>query len=117
MGKIMKIERYSFGEMIIDDRFYTKDLKIIKGCIVDSWWRKDGHSLCLSDIDDILQENPERIIIGCGYSGFLKVPPLLIAGLQKKGISLIDVPTQKAVEMFNSAGDLKKAAFGFHLTC
>ena len=53
----MKIEKYSFGEMLIDRRSYTNDLKIIKGRIIENWWRKDGHSLCLSDINDILEES------------------------------------------------------------
>lgn len=103
--------------MIIDGKRYTSDLKIIKSCIFDKWWRKEGHSLCLSDIDDILQEKPERIVIGCGYSGVLKVPSSLKADLQHQGIALIDVPTRKAVEMFNASNDLEKSVYGFHLTC
>ena len=113
----MKIEKYSFGEMIIDGKTFTSDLKIIGGRIVSHWWRRDGHSLCLEDIDDALKEKIDTFVMGCGYSSVLKVPSSLKKALSERGITLIDLPTVKAVEKFNQTDDLKKASFGFHLTC
>lgn len=113
----MKIENYSFGEMKIEGRPYTSDLKIINGQITVNWWRKEGHSLTLEDIKDVLNAGPKTFVMGCGYASVLKVPHQLKEVLSQKGIKIIDVPTKKAVDIFNSSPDLKKTAFGFHLTC
>ena len=113
----MKIESYSFGEIVIDGKRYTSDLKIIQGSIVCNWWRKDGHSLCENDIKDALSAGVNKFIIGCGYSSALKVPEALKKTLADRGIILISLPTKKAVEEFNNTTDLIKTAFGFHLTC
>ena len=113
----MKIEKYSFGEMIIDGQTFTADLKIIKAHVMSGWWREQGHSLSLTDIEDVLKQNPLAFIIGCGYSGTLKVPPALKKSLNDRGIDLVDVTTQEAVAIFNSTDDLLRTAFGFHLTC
>ena len=113
----MKIENYSFGEMKIGGKSYTSDLKIINGQIIVNWRRKEGHSLTPEDIKDVLHAKPKTFVVGCGYASVLKVPAQLKNILSQKGIEIIDVPTKKAVDIFNSTTDLEKTAFGFHLTC
>ena len=113
----MKIEDYSFGTIIIDGSSYTNDLKIIDGQIIRDWWRKEGHGLCLEDIKDVLDSDAQTFVMGCGYAGILKVTASFKDLLSKKGIQIMDVPTRKAVDLFNSSSDLNKTAFGFHLTC
>jgi len=72
------IEDYSFGKIIINGKKYDSDLIIFKDHIYDSWWRKEGHNLCIDDIKEIIDIKPEVLIIGTGYFGLMKVPQELI---------------------------------------
>ncbi|MFO7818847.1 MAG: MTH938/NDUFAF3 family protein [Halanaerobacter sp.] len=113
----MKIESYSFGELIIDGEHYSSDLLICGEEIKSNWWRKEGHSLCRADLGWILKQNPELLIIGTGKSGVMTVPHSLEQELESN-LDLIIERTGQAVQTFNqmSKKDLKLAA-GFHLTC
>ncbi len=86
--------------------------------IVENWWRKDGHRVYPEDVTDILDENPEVLVVGTGYAGFMEVPGFLRSLLERKNIHLIAEKTPEAVKTFNhlrSQG--KRVAAAFHLTC
>lgn len=113
----MKIETYSFGEMVVDGERYTSDLLLCGGVIKSDWWRKEGHSLCREDLAWVLNQNPDLLIIGTGKSGVMTVPQTLKESLESE-LDLIVEQTAQAVKTFNQhqRQDLKVAA-GFHLTC
>lgn len=113
----MKIESYSFGEMIIDGEHYSSDLLICGEEIKPNWWRNEGHSLCRADLSWVLNKNPELLIIGTGKSEVMTVPHSLEQELESD-LDLIIERTGQAVQTFNqqSRNDLKVAA-GFHLSC
>jgi hypothetical protein len=111
------IDHYSFGKIIIDGVTYTSDIKIIDGNVIPNWWRKDGHSICKEDIEDIIDAIPDIFILGTGNFGFLKVPTEFIEYLKKIDIELVAEKTEKACELYNNHAKDKKVAFGAHLTC
>ncbi|WP_457571275.1 Mth938-like domain-containing protein [Desulfovulcanus sp.] len=112
------IEKYSFGQIVVDGKRYTTDLKIIKGQVVPNWYRKKGHLVFLEDIEDIIQAKPRIIIIGKGKPGLLRVDDSLKKFLEKQGISLIEQKTAQAVLTFNELYlEKEPVAAGFHLTC
>lgn len=114
----MQIAKYSFGKMIIDGQVYTKDLKIVRGEVVSSWFRASGHRVSLGDIRDILQAAPEAVVFGQGKPGMMKVLPEVREKFASEGILMEEMPTAKAVNRVN--GLLAKGvdvAAGFHLTC
>jgi len=112
------IEQYSFGSIIISEKRYTSDLKIINGAIIPNWWRKNGHSVDVNDVADILNAEPDYLIIGSGSSCLMKVTDRLRQHLVDIGVEVIVEPTFKAVEIFNQMYiDGKKVVGGFHLTC
>lgn len=114
----MKIEKYEFGKIIIDGRTFDKDLKICINKIIPEWWRKEGHHLYLEDIQDLLEKEPEVLIIGTGYVGMMKVDREVKEYCEKRGISLHVNRTSKAVKLFNElVQQKKKIAAAFHLTC
>lgn len=113
----MKIETYSFGKMVYDGKTYTSDLIIYPLHVDASWWRLQGHLLQMQDLTDILKEEPGTLIIGTGYMGVMKVPAELRKQLESKHIELHVEKTQKAVDLFNSAGKTGKVIAAFHLTC
>ena len=118
--RLMKIESYRFGEIVIDGIHYTKDLKIIRGKTFDNWWRSQGHTLQLSDILDVVAAKPSTLIVGTGAYGRMVVKPGLSEELESKGIRIEALPTESAIQKFNElASQLghEDIAIALHLTC
>ena len=112
------IENYSFGQLTINGEKYNKDVKICANEIVHPWWRKEGHIVEKEDIKDILQVNPEILVLGKGNPGMMKASKDLKEFLQNKGILLLEEPSAQAVDSFNQYLEQgKKVCAGFHLTC
>jgi hypothetical protein len=113
----MKLEHYSFGRLTIDGKTYTSDVIIYPGRVDSSWWRKEGHYLQLVDLVDVINANPEVLIIGTGYSGVMVVPKETVSHLESKGIEVHVARSEKAVEMFNKLQKEKIVIAALHLTC
>ena len=97
---------------------FCRDLKIVGNKIVENWRRKEGHRVDKEDITDILAEEPEVLVIGTGYAGFMEVSKSLHSALKKRNIRLIAGKTQEAVKTFNQLhSEGKRVAGAFHLTC
>jgi hypothetical protein len=113
------IEDYSFGKIRIKGQTYSQDVKILtEGRVQGSWWRRTGHQVDVSDVQDILEENPEVLVLGKGSPGQMQSSSRLAAELQKRGIQLIELPSQEAAAKFNELySQGKRVCAGFHLTC
>ena len=112
------IEAYQFGRMVIEKKKYTTDLKIINGRVVSNWWRKSGHAVEISDIEDILNSGVEVLVVGKGDPGQMRVTESLKRELKNRGIELIEKPTAEAYVIFNHHYEKGiKVAGAFHLTC
>jgi len=113
----MKIEHYSFGTITIDGKSYTSDVIIYPERVDSSWWRKQGHSLHIVDLKDVIPAGPEILIVGTGHSGGMVVPEETLSYLKSKGIDVHIARTDKAVELFNKFQKNKKTIAALHLTC
>ena len=111
------IESYSFGRIIINGEHYRSDVIIYPDRIRESWWRVRGHDLCMDDIKELLDYNPEVLIIGRGKSGMMKVSDRVQNEIRKLGIELITANTNEAVERYNKIAGKKKTVAALHLTC
>jgi len=112
------IEYYSFGKIQINGITYTSDIKILKQNVLANWWRKSGHRVMIEDIDDLLQSQPEIVILGKGKPGLMQATPELKKHLESLNIELIEESTSSAVKTFNQLLKQKKlVSAGFHLTC
>ena len=112
------IEQYSFGNIVINGRTFTSDLKILKGRVISDWWRKVGHSVSIDDVRDILDAKPDCFVLGKGKPGLMKADAALREALGTKGIELIEESTSEAIKSFNRlAQEGRDVAAGFHLTC
>jgi hypothetical protein len=113
----MKIDSYQFGKMVVNGETYTKDLKIFPDGVRSNWWRKSGHNLSRSDIEDVIEYQPETLIIGTGKSGVMSVGQEVKKYIKENGIKdLHVVKTDKAVELYNQA-EKRNTVAAFHLTC
>jgi len=113
----MVIEHYDFGEMIVDGKRYTSDLIIFPGRIKSNWWRREGHKLHIDDLREVINEKPEILVVGTGYSGIMKVPRETIEYVEKEGIKIIVKPTPEAYKIFNDLSKKHNVVGAFHLTC
>ena len=84
--------------------------------IVSDWWRRDGHSLALEDLDEVFDELPERLILGVGAHGRLHPDPATIAELERRGIAVQCLRTHDAVRRSGEL-DERLTAAALHLTC
>lgn len=113
----MKIEYYSFGNIIIDGKTYTSDVVIYPDRVDAAWWREEGHRLQIKDLTSLLNAKPHLLIIGTGYAGVMSVPEAVKGFIRSKGIEVIVEKTGKAVELYNAAPAGKTVIAAFHITC
>jgi len=112
------IEAFAFGNIVVNGKTYTDDIKIIQGKVVPTWWRKSGHRVDIDDIRDIIEAKPEILVLGKGKPGMMKSTPSLCQFLKEKNIEFIEEKTSKAINTFNRLfKEGKNVCAGFHLTC
>jgi hypothetical protein len=118
------IERYKFGSIVINGRTYNHDVIVDWDWRVDSWWRKESHTMDWDDFQKAIDKNPDVIIVGTGAYGVARITQFVQQEIAKKGIQLIVDKTEEAVKTFNviqqkmEEGEEKKRIVGlFHLTC
>jgi hypothetical protein len=110
------IDAYDFGRVRVDGREETRDVIVLPERVVREWWRRDGHGLVLEDLDAVLDELPERLIVGTGAYGRLRPDPATIEALRARGIQVEALPTAEAVERYAEL-DPRTTAAALHLTC
>ncbi len=116
--KALKIDRCSFGTLVINGMQYTEDLIIHPdGKILMPWRRKRGHQLSMDDLRDLVDSSPEVIVAGTGVSGDVIPDRNLEEDLSKLAIEFIAAPNEKAIKAFNELVPEKRVGAGFHLTC
>lgn len=111
-----RLEGYRFGRIVVDGREHVRDLIVLPGRVVGEWWRKDGHALVLEDLEDVLDELPERLVIGTGAAGRMRPDPELLRELRERGIEVEALPTAEAVRRYKEL-DPGRTAAALHLTC
>ena len=112
------IEKFSFGNIVIDGQKFTSDIKIINGSVVSDWWRMKGHRVDLEDIQDVIASAPEIVVIGKGSPGMMKTSSAVRNYLKNSSIRLIEEKTANAIDTFNRLAQAgEKVAGGFHLGC
>jgi hypothetical protein len=113
---VTRIDDYEFGSVTVDGQEERRDVIVLPDRVVRNWWRKDGHGLVLEDLLQVLDELPERLIVGTGAHGRMKPDPTTLEQLAERGIDVEALPTAEAVHRYNSL-DPAKAAAALHLTC
>lgn len=110
------ISDYRFGQVVVNGETHTRDVIVLPTRVVGNWWRKEGHSLVLEDLDDVIDEIPERLIVGCGAASQMRPDPETLEALRRRGIEVEVLPTAEAVRRFGACEPGRTAA-ALHLTC
>jgi hypothetical protein len=111
-----RLEDYSFGRLIVDGQEHTRDLIVLPNRVVSDWWRREGHSLAMEDLDDVLDELPGRLVLGVGAQSQLRPDPAVIEALERRGVQVECLPTDAAVRRYGEL-DERGTAAALHLTC
>ncbi len=111
-----RLADYSFGRLTVDGQEETKDVIVLPDRVVRGWWRRDGHSLVLEDLADVLDELPRRLIVGTGADGRMRPDPRALEQLRERGIEVEAMPTGDAVQRYGEL-DRRSTAAALHLTC
>jgi hypothetical protein len=114
------IESYKFGSIVIDGKTYRSDVIIFPDKVLDGWWRREGHRLCVEDLREVLgaEPKPEMIVVGTGNSGLMKVSHEVEETLRSSGIEFMAQPTEEACRAFNELlKSGRRVVAALHLTC
>jgi hypothetical protein len=111
------IESFNFGTIVIDGEEISHDIIIYPDRIDASWWRMKAHSLEKEDLTNVIEFEPEVLIVGTGANGRMRFPEETQDYIKSKGIELIISDTSRACEDYNKLKDKKKTVAVLHLTC
>jgi len=113
---VPRIEDYRFGHVVVDGKEQRRDVIVLPDRVVSDWWRAEGHRLALADLDEVIEELPERLVVGTGAYGQLRPEPEALHELRRRGVEVETLPTDKAVGRYSEL-DPRRTAAALHLTC
>lgn len=111
------IDDYRFGKIIINGQLFEKDLIIFSDRILPNWWREQGHSLSMADLNEVIAVKPKVLIIGTGMYGRIKIQDEIIQILESLDIEIIAVRTGNACQIYNQKKAENDVVSALHLTC
>ena len=111
-----RIDGYRFGRVLVDGVEQTKDVIVLPDRVVPNWWRKKGHSLGIEDLRDVLDEVPERLVVGTGAAGQMVPARSTLRRLRERGIEVEILRTDEAIRRYAELDPTSTAA-ALHLTC
>ena len=112
-----EIQALRFGRIVIDNIVYNRDVIIFPDRIRSNWRRRDGHNLALEDLVEVLEGNPETIILGRGVFGRMKVSDDVRELITERGIELVVLRTEGASKAYNELRERRRVVAALHLSC
>jgi hypothetical protein len=117
-----KIDRFSFGSIVIDGRSYDRDVFLHADGSVEKrkggFWKFGSHSIKKTEIEKLLQSKPEVLVIGTGTQGKAELAADANALIKESKLQVVIVPSGDAVERVNQiTGQGKRVAALIHITC
>jgi hypothetical protein len=111
-----RIVDYRVGHVVVDGEAQAHDVIVLPERVLSDWWRADGHRLVLADLDDVIEELPERLVVGTGAYGQMRPDPETLEELRQRGVDVEALPTDEAVRRYGEL-DPRRTAAALHLTC
>jgi hypothetical protein len=116
---VSRITDYDFGHVVVDGEQHRRDVIVLPGRVLANWRRRRGHSLEIADLDDVVDDLPEHLVLGCGADGRLRPDPSVAEALAAKGVEMEALPTADAIRRYTEleAQNPAAVAAALHLTC
>lgn len=118
----MHIDRSEFGNITIDGKTYDHDVQIGLSGKVSKRKKKlskelygTSHIVSEAEAKSVFEKGCERLIIGTGQEGNVRLSPEAQTFFEKKGCKVLLQPTQEAIRSFNRSHDHTVALM--HVTC
>jgi hypothetical protein len=67
-------------------------------------------------LEDVLDELPERLVVGTGAHAQMRPDPETLERLRQRGVEVEALPTDEAVRRYGEL-DPRRTAAALHLTC
>jgi hypothetical protein len=117
-----KIDKTKFGSITVDGKEYKKDILVRLNGKVEKRQKKlskeiygTSHILSEAEAQYVYEDGAEKLVIGSGQSGMLKLSEEAVAFFKEKQCKVKLFPTPEAIERWNKS---KTPAIGlFHITC
>ena len=116
------IQDTEFGSITVDEDVFDHDIVIRLGGKVKKRKKKlskeqygTSHTVSLAEAEHIFDEGAERLIIGSGQYGNVKLSDEAERYFKEKGCSVELHPTPEAIKVWNEAEG--KTIAMFHVTC
>ena len=118
-SRVIRIDSYEFGRIVIDGMEERRDLVVTTGGARRHWRHAEGHRLSLADFHVALENHPELLVIGTGANGGMPLERGLVETLRKRGVQVEVMRTDVAVARVNELLDESgvRWAATLHLTC
>jgi len=117
-----KVDKLSFGSIIIDGKKYSRDVLVFADGTVKK--RRGGflmfgsHNIKKEEVEELAQDTPEAIIIGTGTNGKAHIASEPQNWAKEKNLNLLVQPSHKAVARLNELSEQgKKVVALIHITC
>jgi hypothetical protein len=111
-----RIEGYRFGRLVVDGEEQTRDVIVLPDRVLTNWWRAEGHRLAIADLGDVIDELPDRLVVGTGAYEQMRLDPEVLDRLRERGVEVEALPTEAAVRRYGELDSARTAA-ALHLTC
>ena len=117
-----RIDGTVFGCVTVDGQIYKRDIIIRLSGKVKKRKKKlskavygTSHTISLDEAKHVYQEGAERLVVGAGQYGFVKLSDEAAAYFNQRGCQVDLLPMKEAMEVWNEA---EGAVIGlFHVTC
>ncbi len=117
MSNPPEIQAFRFGRIVIDNVVYNRDVIIFPDRVLPNWRRRDGHKLALEDLVEVLEGDPEVVILGRGVFGRMKVSDDIRELITERGIELVVLRTEGASKAYNELRERRRVVAALHLSC
>ena len=95
------IQEYKYGMFKIDNKVYYDDIKILGSKV--KFWECRSREINLNDVQDLIDVDPQMIVIGLGAGGLISVSDEGKNALRMRRIEMKAEKNQKASEIYNQA--------------
>lgn len=112
------ISSTQFGSITINGRTYEHDVIVTWEGKVKEANVKTRHVFGKVELAQLLLERPEKIVVGTGQNGYMKISPEVSVFAEKKKLKIVEKPTPEAMKKFNEiVHEGKKVVAYMHVTC
>jgi hypothetical protein len=122
MGACPKIARTRFGEVVVGEHTYTRDVYILADGTVKKRKKKlakqlygTSHVIGPKELDRLCKGRPQVVFVGTGQYGAAELADGAADHLRKQGIECRAMPTPDLLEAYNRTARPKAALI--HVTC